>query len=95
MYTYTRSHENRGRRRTLTVLAKNGGTGLKIVRKGIEQTVSLRIRHMREIFHVVDDALLEAYATGQDATIPPVNTILARRVLVHHTVFKCTMCTFA
>lgn len=79
----------------LVVLVKNGGTDLKIAMKGMKQTVSLRIRRMREIFHVVDDTLLEAYAARQYAAIPPVNTIPARRVQVHHTVFKCTTCTFA
>ena len=79
---------NRGRRRrTLVVFDKNGDTGLKINEKCIEQTVSLRIRRTREVFHIVDDALLEAYVAGQDATIPPVNAIPARHIRVHNVHF--------
>jgi hypothetical protein len=36
----------------------------------MEQTISLLIRRMREVLHVVDDTLLEAFAVGQDAAIP-------------------------
>jgi hypothetical protein len=53
----------------------------------MEQTVFVRIRRMREVLHVVDDALLEAYAAGQDAAIQPVNAITARRVQVHNVDF--------
>jgi hypothetical protein len=48
----------------------------------MEQTISLRIRRMREVLHVVDDTLLEAFAARQDATIPPVHVIPERRVQV-------------
>jgi hypothetical protein len=50
----------------------------------MEQTVSFCIRRMREVIHAVDDALLEAFAAGQDAAIPPVNAIPERRVQVQN-----------
>jgi hypothetical protein len=53
----------------------------------MEQSVSLRIRRIREVLHVVDDALLKAYAAGQYATITSVNDIIARRVQVHNVHF--------
>jgi hypothetical protein len=84
----TRARENRGRReKTLTVLEENGGPGLKIDEKGMEQTVPLRIHHMCEVLHVIDDALLEVYAIGQEAMIPLVHVIPARRVQVHNVHF--------
>lgn len=46
----------------------------------MDQTISLRIRRMREVLHVVDDALLEAFAAGQDAAIPLVHAIPERHV---------------
>jgi hypothetical protein len=57
--------------------------------KGMEQTVPLRICHMREVLHVVNDALLEAYVVGQEAMLPPVNVIPARRGQVHNLHFLC------
>jgi hypothetical protein len=66
-------------KRTLAVFFdKNGGTGLQIDRKCMKQTVSLRIRRIHEVLYIVDDALLEAYAAGQDVAITPVSTIPAR-----------------
>jgi hypothetical protein len=76
--------ENRGRRRTLVVLDKNRVSGLQINMKGMEQTISLLIRRMREVLHVVDDTLLEAFAVGQDAAIPRMNVIPERRVHVQN-----------
>jgi hypothetical protein len=58
------SREQRKKRRTLTVLEKNEGISLKIDKKGMKQTIPLCIRRMREVLHVVDDTLLEEYATG-------------------------------
>jgi hypothetical protein len=81
------ARENRGRRRTLTIFDKNRDMGLQIDRRGMEQTVSLRIRRMREVLHVVDDVLLEAYVAGQDAAIPPVNAIPEHRVQVQNVHF--------
>lgn len=51
------------------------------------QTISLRIRRMRESLHVVDDALLEVFAVGQDAAIPPVHVIPERHVQVQNVDF--------
>jgi hypothetical protein len=53
----------------------------------MEQTIFLRIRRMHEVLHIVDDALLEAFAPGQDAAIPPVNVIPERRVQVQNVHF--------
>jgi hypothetical protein len=54
----------------------------------MEQTISLRIRRMREVLHIVDDTLLEAFAAiGQDAVIPPVHAIPERRVQVQNVHF--------
>jgi hypothetical protein len=50
----------------------------------MEQTISLHIRRMREVLHVVDDTLLEAFAAGQDAAIPRMNVIPERRVHVQN-----------
>jgi hypothetical protein len=65
-------------------LEENGGLGLKIDAKGMEQIVPLRIHRMCEVIHVIDDALLEAYAIGQEAMIPLVHVIPAHRVQVHN-----------
>jgi hypothetical protein len=84
------SQENQRKKggRTLVVLVKNSGNGLQINRKGMEQTISLRIRRMREVLHVVDDTLLEAFAAiGQDAVIPQVHAIPERRVQVQNVHF--------
>lgn len=42
---------------------------------------------MCEVQHVIDDALLEVYAVGQEAMIPLVHIITARRVQVHNVHF--------
>jgi hypothetical protein len=44
----------------------------------------MRIRHMREVLHIVDDAMLEAFAVGLDAALPPVHVIPERRVQVQN-----------
>lgn len=71
-------------------MKKNGGPDLKIYKKGIEQTVPLRICRMHDVLHVVNDALLEAYAVGQETMLPPVNAIPAHRGQVH-TVHFCVI----
>jgi hypothetical protein len=53
----------------------------------MEQTISLRIRRMREVLHVVDDTLLEAFAARQDAAIPPVHAIPECHVQVQNVHF--------
>jgi hypothetical protein len=50
----------------------------------MEHTVSMRIRRMREVLHIVDDSMLEAYAAGQAAALPPVHEIPERRVQVQN-----------
>jgi hypothetical protein len=42
---------------------------------------------MHEVLHVVNDALMEAYAVGQETMLPPVNAIPARRGQVHNVHF--------
>jgi hypothetical protein len=42
----------------------------------------MRISRMREVLHIVDDAMLEAFAAGQAAALPPVHEIPERRVQV-------------
>jgi hypothetical protein len=42
---------------------------------------------MREVLHTVDDAMLEAFAAGQAATLPPVHGIPERRVQVQNVHF--------
>jgi hypothetical protein len=44
----------------------------------------MRIRRMREVLHIVDDAMLKAFAAGQAATLPPVHEIPERRVQVQN-----------
>jgi hypothetical protein len=53
----------------------------------MEHTVSMRIRRMREVLHIVDDSMLEAYAAGQAAALPPVHEIPERRVQVQNVHF--------
>jgi hypothetical protein len=48
----------------------------------MEQTISLRIHRMREVLHIVNDAMLEVFAAGQDTAIPPVHVIPEHRVQV-------------
>jgi hypothetical protein len=50
----------------------------------MEHTVSMRIRRMREVLHIVDDAMLEAFTAGQAAALPPVHAIPERRVQVQN-----------
>jgi hypothetical protein len=45
----------------------------------MEHTVSMRIRRMREVLHIVDDAMLEAFTVGQATALPPVHEIPERR----------------
>jgi hypothetical protein len=52
--------------------------------QGMEHTVSMRIRRMREVLHIVDDAMLEAFTVGQAAALPPVHAIPERRVQVQN-----------
>jgi hypothetical protein len=47
----------------------------------------MRIRRMREVLHIVDDAMLEVFIVGQDAALPPVHTIPERRVQVQNVHF--------
>jgi hypothetical protein len=53
----------------------------------MEHTVSMRIRRMREVLHIVDDAMLEAFTVGQAAALPPVHAIPERRVQVQNVHF--------
>jgi hypothetical protein len=53
----------------------------------MEHTVSMRIRRMREVLHILDDSMLEAYAAGQAAALPPVHAIPERRVQVQNVHF--------
>jgi hypothetical protein len=48
----------------------------------MEHTISMRIRCMREVLHIVDDSMLEVFAAGQAAALPPVHEIPERRVQV-------------
>jgi hypothetical protein len=48
----------------------------------MENTISMRIRRMREVLHIVDDSMLEAFTAGQAAALPPVHAIPERRVQV-------------
>jgi hypothetical protein len=50
----------------------------------MEHTVSIRIRRMRVVLHIVDDSMLEAFAAGQAAALPPVHEIPERRVQVQN-----------
>jgi hypothetical protein len=47
----------------------------------------MRIRRMREVLHIVDDAMLEAFTVGQATTLPPVHEIPERRVQVQNAHF--------
>jgi hypothetical protein len=47
----------------------------------------MRIRRMREVLHIVDDAMLEAFAAGQNAALPPVHAIPERCVQVQNVHF--------
>jgi hypothetical protein len=47
----------------------------------------MRIRRMREVLHIVDDAMLEAFVPRQAATLPPVHEIPERRVQVQNVHF--------
>jgi hypothetical protein len=79
------ARENRGRRRgTLAILTRTVAAASKIDRRGMEQTVSLCIRRIRKVLHIVDDTLLEAFTVGQDVAIPPVNDTPERRVQVQN-----------
>jgi hypothetical protein len=51
--------------------------------EGMEPTVSLRFRRMREVLRIIDDALLETYASGQASVMPLVVAPAPRRVQVH------------
>jgi hypothetical protein len=42
---------------------------------------------MREVLHIVDDAMLEAFTVGQAAALPPVHAIPERRVQVQNVHF--------
>jgi hypothetical protein len=53
----------------------------------MEQTISLRFRRMHEVLHIVDDAMLEAFAAGQDTTLPSVHAIPERSVQVQNVHF--------
>jgi hypothetical protein len=53
----------------------------------MEHTISMRIRRMREVLHIVDDAMLEAFTVGQATTLPPVHEIPERRVQVQNVHF--------
>lgn len=53
----------------------------------MKQTISMRIRRMHKVLHIVDDARLEAFAAGQDTTLPPVHAIPERRVQVQNVHF--------
>jgi hypothetical protein len=53
----------------------------------MEHTVSMRIRRMREVLHIVDDAMLEAFTVGQATALPPVHEIPERRVQVQNVHF--------
>jgi hypothetical protein len=53
----------------------------------MEPTVPLRVRRIHEVLRVVDDALLEAYATGQASASPLVATPTPRCVQVHNVHF--------
>jgi hypothetical protein len=54
----------------------------------MEHIVSMRIRRMREVLHIViDDSMLEASAAGQAAALPPVHEIHERRVQVQNVHF--------
>jgi hypothetical protein len=50
----------------------------------MEHTISMRIRRMREVLHIVDDSMLEAFAAGQATTLPPMHEIPERRVQVQN-----------
>jgi hypothetical protein len=52
-------------------------------------TVPLRIRRLREVLRVIDDALLEAYTTGQAS---PVAATAPSRVQVHNVQFCVAHC---
>jgi hypothetical protein len=96
-YTTTRyQHCSRNQRKKgeehLLFLPRTKVATSKSAGEGMEQTVSLRICRMREVLHVVDEALLEAFtseafAAGQDAAIPPVHTIPEHRVQVQNVYF--------
>jgi hypothetical protein len=47
----------------------------------------MRIRRMREVLHIVDDSMLEAFTAGQAAALPPVHAIPERRVQVQNVHF--------
>jgi hypothetical protein len=81
--------EIRGRKegRTLVVLDKNNNFDLQTNKQGMEHTISMRIRRMREVLHIVVDAMLEAFAARQNATLPPVHAIPERRVQVQNVHF--------
>ena len=58
----------------------------------MEPTVPLHVRRIHEVLRVVDDALLEAYATGQASPSPLVATPAPRRVQVHNVHFCVAHC---
>jgi hypothetical protein len=53
----------------------------------MEHTVSMRIRRIREVLHIVDVAMLEAFTVGQATALPPVHEIPERRVQVQNVHF--------
>jgi hypothetical protein len=53
----------------------------------MEHTISMRIRRMHEVMHIVDDAMLEAFAAGQTVALPPVHEIPKRRMQVQNVHF--------
>lgn len=53
----------------------------------MEQTISMRIHRMRKVLHIVDDAMLEAFAAGQATALPPMHEIPERRVQVQNVHF--------
>jgi hypothetical protein len=53
----------------------------------MDPTVPLRVRRLREVLRVADDALLEAYATGQASVMQAVAAPAPRRVHMHNVNF--------
>jgi hypothetical protein len=47
----------------------------------------MRIRRIREVLHIVDVAMLEAFTVGQATALPPVHEIPERRVQVQNVHF--------
>jgi hypothetical protein len=56
--------------------------------EGMMPTIPLLVRRVREVLCVVDDALLEADATGQASVMPPVAAPAARCVQMHNVHFS-------